>query len=74
MGRKKRSGFDELVTDRAAFERGEARCPKCHRPVGVADQPSYVRTFGNAPPKLATMRCGRCNASLTLLFQDTTGS
>ena len=71
MARKKRSGFDELVTDRASFERGDARCPKCHRPVGPADQPSYVRTFGNAAPTLATMRCGRCNASLTLLFQET---
>jgi hypothetical protein len=74
MARKKRSGFDELVTDRAAFERGEARCPRCHRPVGPADQPTYVRTFGDAPAKLATMRCGRCNASLTLLFEDANSS
>jgi hypothetical protein len=42
--------------------------------VGPADQPSYVRTFGNAAPTLATMRCGRCNASLTLLFQDNSAS
>lgn len=72
MGRKKRDGFEDLVTERGAFERGEARCPKCHRPVGPADGPSYVHTLGGAPPTLATMRCGRCNASLTLVFVQPT--
>ena len=70
MARKKRSGFDQLVTSRSAFVRGEARCPKCHRPVGPEDRPAFVQTFGDLPPTMATLRCGRCNASLTLVFED----
>ncbi len=70
MARKKRSGFGDLVTDRASFDRAEARCPQCRRPVGPADNPSFVSSFGGAAPQLATMRCGRCNAMLTIRFED----
>jgi len=33
MPRKKRSGFGDVVTDRATFDRGEARCPQCRNPI-----------------------------------------
>jgi len=29
-----------------------------------------VRSLGNQPPTLATMRCARCNAMLTIHLQD----
>ncbi len=74
MARKKRSGFGDVVTDRASFERGQARCPQCRRPVGPEDGPSFVHSLGNAEPTLATMRCGRCNAMLTLRFEDVPSS
>ncbi len=74
MPRKKRSGFGDLVISREAFERGEGRCPQCRLPIGPADQPAFVRSFGSAPPTLATMRCGRCNAMLTLRFEDAPAS
>ena len=70
MGRRKRAGFADLTTTRAAFERLESRCPSCHRPIGPKDQPAFVRTIGAGTPNLATMRCGRCSAMLTIRFDD----
>jgi len=70
MPRKKRSGFGDVAIDRAAFERGEGRCPSCKRPIGPGDSPTPVRSFGPGPSTLATMRCGRCSAMLTLRFED----
>ena len=70
MGRKKRSGFGDVVTDRAAFERGDARCPNCRRPIGPDDHPSPVATFGGGAATLMTMHCGRCDAMLTIHFED----
>ena len=70
MPRKKRSGFGDVVTDRATFDRGEARCPSCRRPIGPSGGPSFVQSFGNQASTLATMRCGRCQAMLTLRFEE----
>ena len=72
MPRKKRSGFGDVVTDRQRFERGEDRCPSCRRPIGPGDQLSFVHTLGSAESRLATMRCGRCSAMLTVRFEDPT--
>ena len=70
MARKKRSGFGDVFTDRAAFERGEARCPSCKRPIGPAGGPTVVQSLGGGESRLATMRCGRCSAELTIRFED----
>jgi hypothetical protein len=70
MGRRKRAGFGDVATSRAAFDRGEARCPSCRRPIGPSDGPSLVRGLGGAEPRFATMRCGRCSAMLTLRFEE----
>ena len=70
MARKKRSGFGDVMTDRARFQRGEDRCPSCRRPIGPEDKLSFVRSLGNGEPHLATMRCGRCSAMLTVRFED----
>jgi len=70
MARKKRDGFGDVTTTRAAFERDEARCPSCRRPIGPSGKPSYVHPLGGGQSQLATMRCGRCNAMLTLRFED----
>lgn len=70
MPRKKRDGFGDVVTTRAAFERDEARCPSCKRPIGPSGNPSFVQTLGGGPSTMATMRCGRCNAMLTVRFED----
>ncbi len=70
MGRKKRAGFGDVTTDRASFERGDARCPNCRRPIGPNDNPTPVQTFGGGPSTLMTMRCGRCDAMLTIRFEE----
>lgn len=70
MGRRKRAGFGDLTTTRAAFERGEDRCPSCRRPIGPGDEPKYVQGLGGSEPRFATMRCGRCSAMLTLRFEE----
>jgi hypothetical protein len=70
MGRKKRAGFGDVSTDRATFERGEARCPSCKRPIGPQDNPTPVQTFGGGEARLMTMRCGRCQAMLTVRFEE----
>lgn len=70
MGRRKRVGFGDLTTSLAAFERREARCPKCRLPIGPDDAPTFVRSLGGSPSRLATMRCRRCDAMLTLRFED----
>lgn len=70
MPRKKRSGFGDVVTDQARFERGEDRCPSCRRPIGVQDQLTYAYNLGNSTSRLATMRCGRCSAMLTVRFEE----
>ena len=70
MGRRKRAGFGDVRTTRAAFERVEARCPACRRPIGPSDAPTFVRALGGAESQLATMRCGRCSAMLTLRFEE----
>lgn len=70
MGRRKRTAFGDVVTSRAGFERAEARCPSCRRPIGPRDEPTFVRGLGGNEPRLATMRCGRCSAMLTLRFED----
>ncbi len=70
MARKKRDGFGDVVTDKATFEQGAARCPSCRRPIGPNDHPTFVHSFGAGEPRLATMRCGRCNAMLTVRFED----
>jgi len=70
MGRRKRAGFGDVTTSHAAFGRLEARCPACRRPIGPEDGPTYVRSFGGTPSRLATMRCRRCSAMLTLRFED----
>lgn len=70
MGRRKRTAFGDVATSRAAFERGEARCAACRRPIGPEDRPTIVRMIDGSDPRLATLKCGRCNAELTLHFQD----
>ena len=70
MPRKKRAGFGDVAIDRAAFERGEGRCPNCKRPIGPNDGLSSVQTFGGGESRLATMRCGRCQAMLTIRFES----
>jgi hypothetical protein len=70
MPRKKKSGFGDVVTDRASFDRGDARCPSCKRPIGPEGKPAFVQTLGAGESRLATMRCGRCNAMLTIRFED----
>lgn len=71
MARRKRTGFGDVMTTRAAFERLEARCPGCRRPIGPRDEPTLVQGLGGGEPRFATMRCGRCSAMLTLRFDDT---
>jgi hypothetical protein len=70
MGRRKRAGFGDVTTSRAAFGRLEARCPSCRRPIGPGDAPTFVRSLDGSPSGLATMRCRRCSAMLTLRFDD----
>lgn len=70
MGRRKRAGFADLTTSRRAFEGLEARCPSCRRPIGPEDKPAYVQALGSSAPTLATMRCGRCSAMLTIRFEE----
>jgi hypothetical protein len=70
MGRRRRAGFGDVTTTRAAFERLEARCPSCRRPIGPSDGLSFVRGLGGSRSELATMRCKRCSAMLTLRFED----
>ena len=70
MGRRKRTTFGDVTTSRVAFERGDARCASCHRPIGPNDTPTFVRSLPGSSPRLATMRCGRCSAMLTLHFED----
>lgn len=70
MGRRKRTGFGDVITSRAAFERVEARCPSCRRPIGPRDEPKFVQGLGGSEARFATMRCGRCSAMLTLRFED----
>ncbi len=70
MGRRKRAGFGDVTTTHAAFERLEARCPSCRRPIGPNDAPTFVRPLGGSTSQLATMRCRRCSAMLTLRFDD----
>jgi len=70
MPRKKRDGFGDVVTTRAAFERDESRCPSCRRPIGPSGKPSYLQNLGGGPSNMATMRCGRCNAMLTVRFEE----
>ena len=74
MPRRKRAGFGDVVIDRAAFERGEGRCPSCKRPIGPNDGLSPVQTFGGGQSNLATMRCGRCQAMLTMRFESAPAS
>jgi phage FluMu protein Com len=73
MGRK-RAQFADVTTSRGAFDRLETRCPNCKRPIGPQDAPTFVRSFADAPANLATMRCGRCRAMLTIRFEDDSGS
>jgi hypothetical protein len=68
MGRRKRTEFGEVTTTQAAFDRSEAQCPSCRRPIGPEDRPRYATAFGGSSPALATMRCRRCNAELTVHF------
>lgn len=68
MGRRKRAEFGDVTTSLAAFERLEARCPSCRRPIGPADGPTFVRRLGASQTQMATMRCKRCSAMLTLRF------
>lgn len=70
MGRRKRAGFGDVITTREAFDRLEARCPSCRLPIGPNDAPTFVRSLGGVPARLATMRCRRCSAMLTLRFED----
>lgn len=70
MPRKKRSGFGDISTSRAEFDRGETRCPSCKRPIGLEGKPTFVQSLGGGESSLATMRCGRCSAMLTIRFQD----
>jgi hypothetical protein len=70
MARKKRSGFGDVSIERARFDRGEAKCPSCNRPIGPQDNPSFVSSFGKGESRLATLRCGRCQAELTVRFED----
>ncbi len=70
MGRRKRTQFGDVTTSRGAFERAEARCPSCRRPIGPQDGPTFVRGLGGAAVKLATLRCGRCSAMLTVRFEE----
>ena len=67
---QKRSGFGDVVTDKERFARGDVRCPSCRRPIGPNDGLTYVRSFGTEESRLATMRCGRCSAMLTVRFED----
>lgn len=70
MGRRRKTTFGEVTTTRAELERGATLCPSCRRPIGPGDQPSFVRSLGGGAPTLATMRCGRCGAELTVHFLE----
>jgi hypothetical protein len=70
MGRRKRAGFGDVTTTRAAFDALLARCPSCRRPIGPEDGPTFARSLAGIPTRLATMRCRRCSAMLTLRFED----
>ena len=69
MPRKKRSGFGDVTVTRERFDRGEARCPSCKRPIGHTDKLVFVRSLVGGEPTMATMRCGRCQAGLTIRFE-----
>jgi len=70
VGRRKRTAFGDVSVTRVAFERGEARCAACRRPIGPGDGPTFVRSIGGSEPRLATLQCGRCRAMLTVHFAD----
>ena len=63
-------GTPTAANIREAFARDESRCPSCRRPIGPSGNPSYVQTLGGGPSTMATMRCGRCNAMLTVRFEE----
>ncbi len=69
MGRK-RPGFSDIQTTRAAFERDEARCSRCKSVVGPRDGPRYVQTFGAQIPTLATLTCQRCKTLVSIRFVE----
>ncbi len=69
MGRK-RPGFADIQTTRAAFARDEARCSRCKNVVGPRDEPRFVRTFGTAEPTLATLTCQRCKTLVSVRFVE----
>lgn len=69
MGRK-RAGFEDVMTTRAAFERDEVRCGRCKTTVGPRDEPRFVRTFGTAQPTLATITCPRCHTTVSIRFVE----
>ena len=70
MGRRKRTAFGDVSATREAFERSEVACPNCHHKLGPSDQVTFVRSLGGRAPTLATMRCGRCTAELTVHFLE----
>lgn len=72
MGRKKRVGFADIHTTRKSFGADEVRCPNCKHPVGPADHPRFVATFGDAEPTLATLSCERCKTMLSIRFVEAT--
>ena len=69
MGRK-RAGFADIQTTRAAFERDEARCARCKTVIGPRDGPRFVQTFGSALPTLATLTCQRCKTLVSIRFVE----
>jgi hypothetical protein len=70
MGRRRRTRFGDVTTTRPAFDGSETRCPSCRRPIGPQDKPTFVRGLSGGEPRLATLRCGRCTAMLTVRFED----
>jgi uncharacterized protein (UPF0212 family) len=68
VGRKKRVGFADLRTTHAELDRGELRCPECHRSVSDADGLKFVPALGHVESSLATLNCPRCRTMLSIRF------
>lgn len=68
MGRKKRVGFADLEGTQADLEKGNLKCPECHRTVSEADGLKFVAAFGQREPSLATVDCPRCRTMLSIRF------
>lgn len=68
MPRKKRVGFADLQATKAELERGEVKCPGCHRAVAESDGLKFVSALGKQESSLATLNCPRCRTMLSIRF------